>query len=115
MNSNKKLGEIGEQLAADFLVNRGFDILERNYRYKRAEIDIIGQKDNLLVFFEVKYRKNNSFGNPEDFVTGRKIELIQMASENYIEEIQWKGNIRFDIIGILKKSPSEIEHFEDAF
>ncbi len=115
MTLKNEIGAEGEQLAVNFLINNGFEILDRNYRYKRAEVDIICRKEDFLVFVEVKFRKNNAFGEPEDFVNERKIELIQMASENYVDAINWNGNIRFDIISITKKSIPEIEHLEDAF
>ena len=115
MGNNKQLGGEGEQLAVEYLMAKGYAIKERNYRYKRAEVDIIARMDNLLVFVEVKYRSGDAFGFPEEFVGERKIELIHLASENYVEETEWKGNIRFDIISIIKKSIPEIEHLEDAF
>ena len=115
MGNNKELGAEGERLAGEYLEQKGYKVLERNFRFKRAEVDIIAQKENLLVFVEVKYRKNNSFGYPEEFVSERKIELIHLASEHYVEKMDWKGNIRFDVIGIIKKSIPEIEHLEDAF
>ena len=115
MDNNTQLGQKGEQLAVDYLMSKGYVIRERNYRYKRAEIDIIMEKEEFLVFVEVKMRSGKSFGNPEEFVDDKKIEFIQMAAENYLEEVDWKGNIRFDIISIIKKSIPEVDHFEDAF
>ncbi len=115
MGNNKELGAEGEQLAVDYLEQQNFKILERNYRYKRAEIDVIAEKEELLIFVEVKYRKNNSFGYPEEFVNDRKVELIHMASEHYVEHKEWNGNIRFDIISITKGNPPNIEHLEDGF
>jgi len=115
MGNNKELGAEGEQIATDYLEKTGYQILERNYRYKRAEVDIIAKKEAMLLFVEVKYRANESFGFPEEFVRGRKIELIHMASEHYVEKINWKDNIRFDIISIMKKTIPEVIHLEDAF
>lgn len=109
----KRKGQAGEDQACEFLINQGFDIIERNYRYKRAEIDVIALKDKLLLFAEVKFRKANSYGYPEEFVSENQQKLIVEAADDYISNIHWKGNIRFDIIAI--DSRHAIEHFEDAF
>lgn len=115
MGNNKELGLEGEQLAADYLTGKGYLIMHKNYRHKRAEIDIIAEKEKVLVFVEVKYRKSNAFGYPEAFVTERKQELIQSAAENYVLDKNWRGDIRFDIVSITKGTIPDIEHFEDAF
>ncbi|MFN0047801.1 MAG: YraN family protein [Cytophagales bacterium] len=115
MNSTSK-GKQGEAIAEKYLVKKGFQVLERNYRYKRSEIDLIAFLDNCVVFIEVKLRKNASFGFPEEFVTQKKAELIKMAAENYVFDKDWHGNIRFDIISILKTHlKEELLHLQDAF
>ncbi|MFC0185215.1 putative endonuclease [Pseudarcicella hirudinis] len=109
-------GKLGEDLAERFLLEKGYQIIKRNYFYEKAEIDLITLKDKFLVFVEVKSLHNTSFGMPEDSVNKRKIQLILKAAENYIFENDWKGEIRFDIISIIfKKGDFEIMHFEDAF
>lgn len=115
MGKNNELGQEGEQLAANYLKNKGWDILEMNYRYSRSEIDLIASKNSLLIFVEVKARTNTNYGLPEDFVEEKKDENIMKAADHYINEINWKENIRFDIISIIKKKTMEIEHIEDAF
>lgn len=115
MGKNNELGQEGEQLAANYLKNKGWDILEMNYRYSRSEIDLIASKNSLLIFVEVKARTNTTYGLPEDFVDEKKDENIMKAADHYINEINWKENIRFDIISIIKKKTMEIEHIEDAF
>ena len=115
MRKNKELGQDGEQMAADYLLRNGWTILETNYRYRRSEIDLIASSKNLLVFFEVKARTNTSFGLPEDFVDDKKAENIMKGADQYIREVDWKGNVRFDIISIIKKEQMELEHIEDAF
>jgi putative endonuclease len=102
----------GENAAAKYLVNKGYEILERNYRYSRAEIDLVMKKGNWLVFVEVKTRSRSDFGFPEEFVDKEKEENILMAAEHYIFKINWQGNVRYDIISILN---NDIAHFEDAF
>lgn len=115
MGNNKELGQEGEQIAADYLAGKGYQIVRKNYRYKRAEVDIIAQLGNMLTFVEVKYRGSNAFGFPEEFVNEKKQELLQSAAENYVEERQWTGDIRFDIIAITRRGQLDVVHFEDAF
>ncbi len=115
MGKNKELGQEGEQLAADYLVNKGWQVEVMNYRYKRSEIDLIAKKDELLIFVEVKTRTGTGFGLPEQFVDKNKVENILKAAEHYIHEIDWTGNIRFDIISIIRNKTMELEHIEDAF
>ena len=115
MTLNQESGKYGEQLASDFLRNLGWDIRELNYRYKHAEIDIVAVSGNLMIFVEVKTRKSRSFGHPEDFVDHRKSELIIRAADHYINQMNWQGNIRFDIVAVITGKDVEIVHFEDAF
>ena len=116
MHDNIKKGNEGEQLAADFLVKNGFTILERNYRYKRSEIDLIVRKDNWLIFVEVKLRKSASFGYPEEFVDYHKERMILYGALHYMYKIDWQGNVRYDIVSVLQRySDTEILHIEDAF
>jgi putative endonuclease len=111
--NNKPQGASGEDTAALFIKKKGFEILERNYRYQHGEVDIIGMIDNvLLVFFEVKFRKNSDFGNPEVFVSRDQQKSIIRVAEHYIEAINWHKDIRFDILAITGK---EVYHIEDAF
>jgi len=115
MSKSNESGQLGEQLAADYLKQHGWEILAMNYRHKRAEIDIIASSGKILLFVEVKSRSNMSFGQPEDFVDARKAELIISAADHFIREIDWKDRIRFDIISIDSTAPGKIAHFEDAF
>jgi putative endonuclease len=112
MGNNVISGKNGEDMAGKFLEAKGYSVLFRNYRYKKMEIDLIAQKENLLVFIEVKKRKNSIFGFPETFVSDRKASLVMTAAENFIFEHDWKGPVRFDIVAITGQ---EIVHFEDAF
>jgi putative endonuclease len=111
-----KRGNAGEQLAADFLVQKGFEIVARNYRYKHAEIDLIVKKANWLIFVEVKTRTSNAFGYPEEFVDYKKERKILEGAEHYIYKIDWQFNVRYDIVSVwLRKDQPEIVHLEDAF
>ncbi|MBD0403921.1 YraN family protein [Flammeovirga sp. EKP202] len=114
----QQTGTKGEIIATDFLIKKGFQILKRNYRYKRNEIDIICQKDNFLVFVEVKTRKNKSFGNPEEHVSQKQIDCIQDASIQFQNSYQGTAQlVRYDIISIIidRNVVLEILHLEDAF
>jgi putative endonuclease len=116
MSDKIKRGNAGEQLAADFLAQKGFDVVERNYRYKHAEIDLIVRKANWLIFVEVKTRSSIAFGHPEEFVDYKKEKKILEGAMHYIYKTDWQGNVRYDIVAILlKRGGPEIVHLEDAF
>ena len=109
-------GKKGEDLAVLYLENKGYQIRERNFRSGRKEIDIIVEKDTILIFVEVKFRTSISFGYPEQTLQTAQEERIISAAQDYVFKIDWEGDIRFDIIAILEsKKNKEIEHFEDAF
>lgn len=113
MQKPAQTGKNGEERARCYLEERGYTILAANWRHGKAEIDLICRLEQLLVFVEVKARSGSGFGDPETFVSERKIELMQEAAEAYTDETGWEGDLRFDIIAI---GPGErLEHFEDAF
>src|SRR5437879_9933695 len=91
-------------LAAEFLVNKGFEIVERNYRYKRSEIDLIVKKNNWLIFVEVKMRSSDAFGFPEDFVDRKKAKNIIDGAVEYTYQQNWQGNVRYDIVSIRQQA-----------
>ncbi|GAA4002440.1 YraN family protein [Hymenobacter fastidiosus] len=111
------LGQAGEAAAAAYLRAQGYAIVQQNYRYRRAEVDLIAQRgQELLVFAEVKTRSSIQFGHPEEFVTERKRQLFRLAAEQYQVEVNWAGDIRFDILALIQVTGGfRIEHFEDAF
>lgn len=117
MRQKHQTGKRGEQLALSFLQKKGFSILETNWRFSRAEVDIIAKEGEVLVFVEVKTRTGRQFSPPEASVTKRKRELLIEAAGAYMEEIGHDWEIRFDIVTILLWSDLqyEITHFEDAF
>ena len=116
MSDNIKKGNEGENLAALFLVEKGYRIVQRNYRHKHSEIDLIAELNNLLVFVEVKTRSSLSFGYPEEFVDEKKISKILEGADQYLYETNWQGNVRYDVVSIqLGSSGPKNEHFEDAF
>lgn len=116
MAQHNELGKIGEELAAQLLLAKGYEILARNYQYDRAEVDIIAKKDNLMVCVEVKTRNSDFFGDPQTFVTPSKIKQIVKAMNAYLEQNEIGLETRFDIIAVLKnKSTEQLTHYEDAF
>ena len=117
MNSRMKCGKSGEDLASRFLVKNGFTILARNYRFERAEIDIIAEEGEDLVFIEVKTRRSNAYGTPEEAVTEEKQEQIRSAAEGYLVQHDIDDRpCRFDVVAIeLKEGTTEIRHVRDAF
>ena len=117
MAYHNELGNQGEKLAADYLVKNGYDIIEQNFYFDKAEIDIIAQKNkNTLVIVEVKTRNSDFFGDPQEFVTPSKIKLLVKAANEYIISNDLDVEVRFDIIAVIKnKTQEKIEHFENAF
>lgn len=116
MAQHNELGKKGEKIAVDFLLNNNYKILERNYRYLKAEVDIIAQKEDTLAIIEVKTRSSTFFGNPEEFVNPKKIKLLTDAANNYVIERDLDVEVRFDIIAVtINKTQSKIEHLKDAF
>lgn len=112
----KRIGNKGEDVAVNYLFANGYDVLNRNFRIGRSEIDIIAQKENTLVFIEVKTRKSTDYGYPEEFVTEAQQERIWQAAEIFVENNNWEGQIRFDIIAIIwNGSELTLDHFENAF
>ena len=116
MASHNELGKEGENLAVEFLQKKGYKILERNWRFKKAEVDIITQKNDVLAIIEVKTRSTNYFGNPQDFVNPKKIQLLVEAINEYVTSKNLDVEVRFDIIAILKNNTKfNIEHLKGAF
>jgi putative endonuclease len=118
--ATKRFGEEGENIAADLLSKKGYEIIERNYRSGKGEIDIIAEdkEKDCLVFVEVKSRKNLEFGEPEYAITKSKIIQIKKIAAAYLYEKNIKNkDCRFDVIAILfqgKRKPL-INHYKEAF
>ncbi len=116
MAEHNELGKLGEELAVDFLQKKGYVILETNWVFQKAEIDIIAQNGNILAVVEVKTRSSIEFGLPQDFVKPKKIQLLVKAVNEYVISNDLEVEIRFDIIAIFKENNVyKIEHIEDAF
>jgi putative endonuclease len=116
-NSSKSLGRQGEELAAEFLSNKHYKILERNYRWARGEIDIVAEKADTLIFVEVKTSRGASFGPPETWVDARKQQQIGRVAERYLQEKEIDGvDCRFDVVAVTFRGKTwDIKHIENAF
>ncbi len=115
--SSKNLGIIGETLACNYLIENGYEILERNWRFKKYEIDIIAKKNNALFVIEVKTRKSNYFGQPEDFVSVTQQKNLIKAINEYVILNNINLDCAFDVFSIVfntDKKPT-LNHLKNAF
>jgi putative endonuclease len=116
MAEHNDLGKFGEEQAVEYLQKNGYEILETNWTFQKAEIDIIAQKENILAIVEVKTRSSIDFGLPQDFVKPKKIQLLVKAVNEYVISNDLDVEVRFDIIAVYKEGKEfNIEHLEDAF
>ncbi|UFH30549.1 YraN family protein [Chryseobacterium sp. C-71] len=117
MADHNDLGKKAEDLAAEYLVENGYRILVRNFRFKKTEIDIISEKDNLIIVTEVKARSTDFFILPQEAVTKGKIKSIVTAANHFMEEFNKNQEVRFDIISVLpdQKGNLIVEQIPDAF
>jgi putative endonuclease len=110
--SKVAIGREAEHKAIHFLEAKGYIFVASNYRYKRGEIDLIMRDGEILVFVEVKSRKNDAYGFPEQWVSAKKLNLIQQTAEEYMIQCRWFGRIRFDIVAL--SGDSGCCHLEDV-
>ena len=116
MAEHNDLGKLGEELAVDFLEKNGYKILDTNWTYDKAEIDIIAKKETILAVVEVKTRSSLDFGLPQEFVKPKKIQLSVKAINEYVNQNDLDLEVRFDIVAIHKENSNfVIEHIEEAF
>ncbi|UFH36168.1 YraN family protein [Flavobacterium acetivorans] len=116
MAEHNELGKLGEELAVEFLQKNGYAILETNWTFQKAEIDILATKEGILAVVEVKTRSSLDFGLPQDFVKPKKIQLLVKAVDAYVNQKNLNIEVRFDIIAVHKEGKSfVIEHLTDAF
>ncbi len=118
--ATKEFGDEGEELAVELLEKKGYEIIERNYRYGKGELDIIAKDPEVdyLVFVEVKSRKNLEYGPPEYAITKNKIKQIKKIAELYLYDKNiTEANCRFDVVTVLllEKQKPKIEHYVNAF
>ena len=103
MASHNELGTLGEKLALNYLKEKGYEVLEKNYRYLKAEVDLIAKHTDVIVFVEVKARTTNYFGEPELAVTTAKQKLLIEAADYYASSNELQNEIRFDVIAIERR------------
>lgn len=116
MAEHNDLGKLGEEIAVEFLQKNSYEILETNWTFQKAEIDIIAKKENTLAIIEVKTRSSLDFGLPQDFVKPKKIQLLVKAVNEYVISNDLDIEVRFDIIAIHKEGKTfAVEHLTDAF
>ncbi len=116
MAEHNELGIRGEKLAIAYLQKNGYRILDTNWRFQKAELDIVAVKDDILHVIEVKTRTSDYFGNPSDFVTKKKIKMSVEAANAYCEQKNIHWEVQFDIISvILNQKEEKLEHIQRAF
>ena len=117
MAEHNDLGNLAEELAANFLEEKGYKILVKNFRYQKGEIDIIAEFNNEIIIVEVKARGSDIFMEPQEAVTKKKIKSLVMVADFFMKDRNLNQEVRFDIIAVLpdEKGRLQITHLEDAF
>jgi putative endonuclease len=112
----QETGNWGEQIATNYLTQKGYRIIGRNIRTPHGEIDILASYNQVLIFIEVKIRTNKSFGNPENSITSQKLIHMDESAQYYTQIIEHDGTWQWDAISILKLSSNshELIHFENV-
>jgi putative endonuclease len=114
--AHNELGKLGEDIAANRLTSEGYEILERQWRYKHKEIDIIARKDGILAIVEVKTRSSEQYGGVSDFITTNKTKFLVEAADAYARLLGSNCEIRFDAIVIFVIGDEyKVEHIENVF
>ncbi len=116
MADHNELGKTGEAIAADYLEKKGYKIVDRNWRYNKKELDLVGFDKDYFVVIEVKTRTSDGWESPKEAITASKIRFIVEATEAYINENDIKEEVRFDVVTLIpEKNGWKIEHIEEAF
>ena len=117
MAAHNDLGKKGELLAQEWLLQHGYELIHKNWRYARSEVDIIATKESVLHFIEVKARTTSSFGFPEESITEKKIQNLMIAGEEFLYRFpEWK-RIQYNVLSIYIGSSQDVEYFfiEDVY
>ena len=107
--------KIGEEAAKNYLEDKNYEIIERNYRTKYAEIDLVAKKDNVLIFVEVRTKRSRTFVTPEESINYRKLKKLYWNANSYAALKKWRGAYRIDAICIVlnpDNTIAELEHYE---
>lgn len=116
MAEHNDLGKLGEERAQAYLASQGYKIKHTNWVAGKLELDIVAEKDNMLIIVEVKTRSTDTFEHPEEAINLRKIKNLVNAAHEYIFKFDWQGETRFDIISVIPKGQTyRIDHIKDAF
>lgn len=120
MGKSNDLGAWGEQKAAEYLMGKGFALIQRNYHSRYGEIDLVMETDSYLVFVEVKLRRSNRYGTPAEYVTRSKQEKLRNTALMYLQSHHVDKQPRFDVVEIyaaqgMDTSPLPVHHIENAF
>jgi putative endonuclease len=116
MAEHNELGKIGEQMAVDFLIKKGHKILDRNFNFKKLEVDIVTEFEDKIIITEVKTRQSDYLTDPRELVSHSKQKGIVKTANHYIQENEIDLEAQFDLIVIvLNQKQKEIKHYEDAF
>ena len=116
MAAHNELGKWGEDLAADYLQRKGYTIIERDWKSGRRDLDIVALDGSVIVFVEVKTRRNSLYGQPEEAVDYHKLQSLQQAINHYVKFRNIRQEIRFDIISVVGTIGTEpdIQHIQDV-
>jgi putative endonuclease len=114
---SQQTGKKGEQMAAAYLQRQDYTLVATNWRWGRAEVDIIAKKDDVIVFVEVKTRKSTYMGQPEEFVSPHKVKMLTQAAVGYLQQAGHEWEFRFDVIAVVLRGETgaSLRHFPDAF
>ena len=116
MHARSTLGAAGERLAATHLEKQGFEIVDRNYRCRAGEIDLVAARGDLIVFCEVKTRRSDRWGEPSEAVDYRKQARLRRLAGAWLTEKGGRGEVRFDVISVLvENGRTQLVHLPDAF
>ena len=116
MAAHNELGKWGEDQAVEYLQHKGYTIIERDWKSGKRDLDIIAQDGNVIVFVEVKTRRNRLYGEPEESVDYHKLQNLQQAISHYVKFKHIRQEIRFDIISIVGTvgTDPDIQHIQDV-
>ncbi len=117
MHKTHSIGKTGEEIATQYFIKKGYKLLDKNFRTKNGEIDLIFEKDNTVIFVEVKFRTQDKFGDPIESITSKKISKIIETAKFYVNQYElWDKDIRFDVITIKEKNGKyKFDHVREAF
>ncbi len=111
---NKETGNKGETLAAEYLQQKGYIVLARNYRSKWGEVDIVAKHNSTVIFVEVKTKTSDRYGEPWEMVNHWKVGQVKRMGEVWCREFKWEGSVRVDVIGVWMGEIEKIEHWESV-